>query len=96
MGKPQSGWVNIGDTELNRIDFLYKLTTAKAKMEKVTLIPGETKVLFLDALSKEFNLNKEKLETYYKHVLQTTLKQVSMQILTMYLMESVKNILCTF
>ena len=66
MGKPQSGWVNIGETELNRIDFLYKLTTAKAKMEKVTLIPGETKALFLDALSNEFNLDREKLETYYK------------------------------
>jgi len=66
MGKPQSGWVNIGETELNRIDFLYKLTTAKAKMEKVTLIPGETKALFLESLTKEFNLNIHKLETYYK------------------------------
>ena len=66
MGQPQSGWVNIGASELNRIDFLYKLTTAKAKMEKITLIPGETKELFLDALSKELKLNKTKLETYYK------------------------------
>jgi UPF0755 protein len=66
MGQPQSGWVNIDATELNRIDFLYKLTTAKAKMEKVTLIPGETKILFLDALSKAFKLNKSKLETYYQ------------------------------
>jgi UPF0755 protein len=66
MGQPQSGWVNIGASELNRIDFLYKLTTAKAKMEKITLIPGETKALFLDALSKELKLDKTKLETYYK------------------------------
>ena len=65
MGQPQSGWVNIGATELNRIDFLYKLTTAKAKMEKVTLIPGETKTLFLDALAKNFHLDKTKLENYY-------------------------------
>ena len=66
MGQPQSGWVNIGETELNRIDFLYKLTTAKAKMEKLTLIPGETKELFLTSLSKEFKLDKTKLDTYYK------------------------------
>ena len=66
MGKPQSGWVNIGSNRLNRIDFLYKLTTAKAKMEKVTLIPGETTELFFDALSKEFKLDKTKLSTYYK------------------------------
>jgi UPF0755 protein len=65
MGKPQSGWVNIGQTDLNRIDFLYKLTTAKARMEKLTLIPGETKELFLDMLSTDFNLSKTKLETYY-------------------------------
>ena len=65
MGQPQSGWVNIGETELNRIDFLYKLTTAKAKMEKVTLIPGETKTLFLEALAKQLHLNRSKLETYY-------------------------------
>lgn len=65
MGKPQSGWVNIGTTKLNRIDFLYKLTTAKAKMEKVTLIPGETKTLFLQTLAKDFNLNQKKLEQYY-------------------------------
>jgi len=64
LGKPQSGWVNIGETKLNRIDFLHKLTTAKAKMEKVTLIPGETTELFLDILSKELKLDREKLFTY--------------------------------
>ena len=66
MGKPQSGWVNIGANRLNRIDFLHKLTTAKAKMEKVTLIPGETTELFLDALSKELKLDRKKLGIYYK------------------------------
>ncbi|NOR56540.1 MAG: aminodeoxychorismate lyase, partial [Sulfurovum sp.] len=65
MGQPQSGWVNIGETELNRIDFLYKLTTAKAQMEKVTLIPGETKILFLEALSKQLHLDESKLNAYY-------------------------------
>lgn len=66
MGQPQSGWVNLGENQLSRIDFLYKLTTAKAKMEKITLIPGGTKELFLKAISKELKLDKNKLETYYR------------------------------
>lgn len=64
MGKPQSGWINIGDIELNRIDFLHKLVTAKAHMVKVTLIPGETKTLFLEELASQLYLNVEKLKKY--------------------------------
>ncbi len=66
LGKPQSGWVDIGETDLNRIDFLYKLTTAKAKMEEITLIPGETTELFLTSVATDLALDKTKLETYYK------------------------------
>lgn len=66
MGQPQSGWVDLGESNLNRIDFLYKLTTAKAKMEEITLIPGETTVLFLSSVAKDLNLNEEKLNNYYK------------------------------
>jgi len=66
LGKPQSGWVDIGATRLNRIDFLYKLTTAKAKMEEITLIPGETTELFLTSVATDLELDKTKLETYYK------------------------------
>ena len=66
LGKPQSGWVDIGATELNRIDFLYRLTTAKAKMEEVTLIPGETREIFFTALAHELNLDKIKLDQHYK------------------------------
>ena len=66
MGQPQSGWVDIGETDLNRIDFLYKLTTAKAKMEEITLIPGETIALFLSTVAEDMKLNENKLNTYYK------------------------------
>ncbi|HEY9190069.1 MAG TPA: endolytic transglycosylase MltG [Sulfurovum sp.] len=66
LGKPQSGWVDIGATRLNRIDFLHRLATAKAKMEEVTLIPGETTELFLDSLAKDLNLSKNKLHDYYR------------------------------
>lgn len=68
MGQPQSGWVDIGETDLNRIDFLYKLTTAKAKMEEITLIPGETTELFLSSVSTTMNLNQERLQTYYNEL----------------------------
>ncbi|MHB0993111.1 MAG: endolytic transglycosylase MltG [Sulfurovum sp.] len=65
LGKPQSGWVDIGATELNRIDFLHKLATAKAKMEPLTLIPGETTELFLDSVAQQLKLDKNKLLAYY-------------------------------
>lgn len=66
LGQPQSGWVDIGETDLNRIDFLYKLTTAKATMEEMTLIPGETTELFLTSVAADLKLDKAKLEAYYK------------------------------
>jgi len=66
MGKPQSGWITIGQNHLNRIDFLHKLTTCKAQMVEVTLIPGETTVLFLREIGSELLLDTEKLENYYK------------------------------
>lgn len=68
LGQPQSGWVDIGETELNRIDFLYKLTTAKAKMEEITLIPGETSELFFESLASDLNLDKDKLQNYYNEL----------------------------
>jgi len=66
MGSPQTGWIHIGKNKLNRIDFLYKLTSAKAMIHKVTLIPGETSVLFFETLAKELKLDTEKLKKYYK------------------------------
>lgn len=66
MGSPQSGWIHIGKNELNRIDFLYKLTNAKAVINKVTLIPGETSEIFFESLAKELNLDSAKLAKYYK------------------------------
>ena len=64
MGKPQSGWITIGQTHLNRIDFLHKLVTAKAQMMEVTLIPGETTTLFLEETARELLLDKDKLQRY--------------------------------
>ena len=65
MGEPQSGWITIGSTRLNRIDFLHKLVTAKAQMVKITLIPGETSTLFLESIAEELRLDPGKLQRYY-------------------------------
>ncbi|MEA1915921.1 MAG: endolytic transglycosylase MltG [Campylobacterota bacterium] len=65
IGKPQSGWIDMQEKRLKRGDFLYKLTTSKAAMTKIRLIPGETTYIFLRQLAKKYNYNIEKLEYYY-------------------------------
>ena len=62
MGKPQSGWIAIKHTDLNRIDFLHALVTGKAQMKKITLIPGETTILFLEEIASQLRLDVAKLE----------------------------------
>ena len=65
IGSPQSGWINIGDTKRTKGDFLYKLTTAKAALQNVTLIPGETTYIFLNQLSENLGLDRTKLQEEY-------------------------------
>ncbi|NDJ26447.1 endolytic transglycosylase MltG [Campylobacter sp. MIT 12-8780] len=65
LGHPQAGWINIGTKPLNRAEFLYKLTVAKAALESITLIPGETTYIFLTQLAKQLNLDQEKLFASY-------------------------------
>ncbi len=65
IGMAQSGWIDIKTTKNTKADFLYKLTTSKAALKNVTLIPGETTYIFLDILAKELNLDRAKLELEY-------------------------------
>lgn len=65
LGSPQSGWINIGTDRSTRGDFLYKLTTAKAALESITLIPGETTHIFLNQLSRNLSLDREVLQNEY-------------------------------
>jgi len=65
IGSPQSGWINIGETRSTKGDFLYKLTTAKAALQDITLIPGETTYIFLNQLSDDLNLDRRKLQQEY-------------------------------
>lgn len=65
FGYPQSGWLDIGDDVLSKGDFLYKLTTAKAVLEDITLIPGETLYFFIKEISAKLDLREDDLQVAY-------------------------------
>ncbi|MDY3199723.1 MAG: endolytic transglycosylase MltG [Arcobacter sp.] len=65
MGYVQSGWIDINQNKLTKMDFIYKLITSKAALKDITLIPGETSYVFLKKLANEFNLSEEKLTQLY-------------------------------
>ncbi len=66
LGFIQSGWIDVNENNLTKMDFLYKLTTSKAALKNITLIPGETSYIFLKQLASKFNLSEEKLKKVYK------------------------------
>jgi len=65
LGYPQSGWIDINQNKLTKMDFLIKLTRSKAALKNITLIPGETSYIFIKQLAKEFNLSEKKLQKLY-------------------------------
>ena len=65
LNAPKSGTLHIGSDKMSRIDFLKKLSSAKEAIDIITLIPGETRPIFLEELAKQQNLNLEKLEYAY-------------------------------
>lgn len=50
---------------MSRIEYLYRLTTAKAVSRAVTLIPGETTEIFLQQLAEELSLDVKLLHEAY-------------------------------
>jgi UPF0755 protein len=52
IGYIQSGWIDISEHRLTKMDFIYKLTNSKAALKSITLIPGETSYVFLKRISK--------------------------------------------
>ncbi|SFV63373.1 FIG004453: protein YceG like [hydrothermal vent metagenome] len=66
IGEPKYGWISISKKNINRVDFLYEIVTAKTKMVNITLIPSETTTIFLDEVSKQLSLDKSKLEYYLR------------------------------
>jgi len=65
IGHPQHGWIDLKEEKMSRIDFLYRLTTAKAATREVTLIPGETTVVFLNQLSEQLSMEYDALKKAY-------------------------------
>jgi len=65
IGQPKSGELNIGKGQINRIDFLYKLTKATEAFNIITLIPGETREIFLKNIAKKYKLDYQKLDGNY-------------------------------
>ena len=65
LGHPQQGWIDLQKDKFTRIEYLYKLTTAKAATHTVTLIPGETTVVFLEQIAQQLTLDPLKLKTAY-------------------------------
>ncbi len=70
LGSVQAGWIDVGGKDfkgsLTRGDFLKKLTTAKAALISLTLIPGETTAIFLKQATKDLNLDENKLFNEYE------------------------------
>lgn len=66
FGQPQHGWIDMGKNRMLRGDFYYQLTHAKAAMVKITLIPGETRVVFLHELAAKLALDEALLNRYYE------------------------------
>ena len=67
IGSPQSGWINMQNKYNTKADFLLKLTTAKAALQNIILIPGETTYMFLNQLSSNLNLNRKLLQQEYNN-----------------------------
>ena len=65
IGSPQSGWINLENGANTKADFLYKITHAKAALQNVTLIPGETTFVFLNQLAQNLQLDRGKLQKEY-------------------------------
>ncbi|HZF70361.1 endolytic transglycosylase MltG [Sulfuricurvum sp.] len=70
MGAPQKGWIDIKEEKMSRFEYLYQLTTAKAATREITLIPGETTVVFLQQIADQLLLDVNLLQKAYdKHAL---------------------------
>ncbi|WP_228283411.1 endolytic transglycosylase MltG [Arcobacter sp. FWKO B] len=68
LGYPQSGWIDLEKTKMTKGDFLYKLTTSKAAMRTVTLIPGDTYYEFFQNIANELGLSFDILLEAYNEL----------------------------
>lgn len=66
IGRPQSGFIDIGREHLSKIDFLVALTNSKAVLVDVTLVPGETMYYFNQLLAENLKVSFEDLNHSFK------------------------------
>jgi len=66
IGSPQHGWIDLKNTKLTHYDFLHKISTSKAALKDITLIPGETTYIFLKDISSQLGLSFELLFKEYQ------------------------------
>ena len=70
FGHPQSGWIEIAPSDsINQTttkgSFLYQLTTNKAALKTITLVPGETMHFFIEHINEVLGLDKQALWDAY-------------------------------
>jgi UPF0755 protein len=70
FGHPQAGYIMIGGGEMERWEFLKKITFAKSMIsnETITLIPGETTLYFLKGLAEKYNRDFEVLKKFWNSI----------------------------
>lgn len=68
LGYPQHGWIDLKTSQMTKYDFLYKLTTSKAALKKVTLTPGETYYFFLTDVATTLQISQNELFRLYKEM----------------------------
>ncbi|WP_428837503.1 endolytic transglycosylase MltG [Sulfurimonas diazotrophicus] len=66
VGRPQHGWIDLGSTAMTHGDFLYRITTSKAAMKPVTLVPGETTQVFFTQLAESHGLDPARLMEVFR------------------------------
>jgi len=65
LGTPIGGWVYLGKTRLDRLEFLARIVSRRSHFANVTLIPGETTIIFIDNLAQQLEMNATALQHAY-------------------------------
>lgn len=65
LGRPERGWIYLGSERMSRLDFLHRLASSD-RFVRITLIPGETSVIFFDQMGRRLHKNPEKLFAAYR------------------------------
>ncbi len=68
LGHIASGSVYLGRHGNNRLDILKRIASNRGRYKKITLIPGETTVIFLQQLSRDMNLSEERLKKSFYQI----------------------------